>query len=119
MGQGDQVRRHQGGLKRGRREQFHKSDADGSPSKVFHNFPAPRRPVYSLMGAGKLSAHCLLPRRFPRRALCFAGPSCTGSERDRPRHHVLICQFAARAAKEAATTSSPFVPITLPAAKAS
>ena len=36
------------------------------------------RPVGSGADADRqpmsLSAHCLLPRRFPRRALCFAGP---------------------------------------------
>jgi hypothetical protein len=47
------------------------------------------RPLLPIIFHGKvgtcLSAHCLLSRRVPRRALCFAGSleNCTGSERDR------------------------------------
>jgi hypothetical protein len=44
-----------------------------------------------------LSAHCLLPRGVSRvgALLCWSLENCTGSERDRPCRHVLICQFAA------------------------
>ena len=31
--------------------------------------------------------------RFPRRWLCWSLENCTGSERVRPGHHVLICRF--------------------------
>ena len=118
MGQGDQVRRHQGGLKRGRREQsinpmrtahLQKYSIISRPPKARLQFdgrwktvgPLPSAAAFPAFGRFALlvQLHRLRPRPAP--------PSCS----DLP--------FAARAAKEAATTSSPFVPITLPAAKAS
>ena len=62
--------------------------------------PNLRRAGHGIGGAHypiSLSAHCLLPRRFPRRALCFAGPLRTAPAPNAtgPACHGLICRFAA------------------------
>jgi hypothetical protein len=59
--------------------------ADGSPSKLFHNFPAPRKPAYSLMGA----------HRLPIRG----SPACVRSGRARDRSEIVEAKKRRRGVK--------------------